>query len=138
MRDSLHKTKFVYEASKYYSMLAAKGTELHDIYPVNSDCVMVTYSEKEEYNTGNSVANLAVAAFTTSHARLVLLEMMTKLGDRLLYYDTDSVIYVSRPTDTFEPVEGYVLGQWSNEMKNQGEYITRLVSLGPKVRFFNL
>ena len=133
MRDTLSQTEFVHEPKKYFDLLASKSAEVQDVHPITDDCVMVTHKKSDDYNEGNNVSNLAIAALTTSHARLVLLKMMTKLGDRLLYYDTDSVIYVSRSIDHFEPPEGNCLGEWSNEMKNAGEFIIRFVSLGPKV-----
>jgi len=56
------------------------------------------------------MSNNAIAAFTTSYARLRLLDMMRKLDERVLYTDTDSVIYVSKPGD-WEPALGTVLGE---------------------------
>lgn len=35
-----------------------------------------------------------MGAMTTTHARLVLYELLEKLGDRLLYFDTDSIIFL--------------------------------------------
>jgi hypothetical protein len=132
MRDTLSQTEFVHQADKYFKLIDSKSLEIQDIHPVTDDCVMVTHKAAEDYNEGNNVSNLAIAALTTSHARLVLLEMLNALGDRVLYYDTDSVIYVYKPGD-WEPAEGVCLGEWSNELKNPGEHILRFVSLGSKV-----
>ena len=40
--------------------------------------------------------NVILAAYTTCQARLTLYELLDKLDRRVLYYDTDSMIYVSR------------------------------------------
>ena len=56
---------------------------------------------------------------------------MRKLGDRALYTDTDSVIYVSRPRD-WEPQLGTVLGEWNNELEEGESHIVSFASLGPK------
>ena len=72
-----------------------------------------------------------IAALTTSYARLRLLNMMRKLGDRVLYTDTDSVIYVSRPRD-WEPQLRAVLGERNNELEEGESHIVSFVSLGPK------
>ena len=49
---------------------------------------------------------------------------------RLLYHDTDSVIFVSRPGQP-EPALGNFLGELTSELK-VGQFIEKFVSLGPK------
>ena len=92
---------------------------------------MVTTSLEDDFNGGNNSSNVAIAAMTTSYARLRLLNMMRKLGSRVLYTDTDSVIYVSRPGD-WEPQLGTVLGEWNNELGEGESHIVSFISLGPK------
>ena len=77
--------------------------------------------------------NVFIAAFTTSNARHRLYTTLEKLGDRVLYFDTDSVIYRYDTTkeEQYMPAIGDHLGQWTNEL-NVGEHITRFVSSGPK------
>ena len=53
---------------------------------------IVTTTAEAEYERSFKT-NVFVAAFTTSLARLKLYEALDFLGDRALYYDTDSVIY---------------------------------------------
>ena len=67
---------------------------MHDVHIVTNNCVMATWSTEDEFNEGNLTSNLAIAALTTSYARLRLLKMLRALGERVLYFDTDSVIYV--------------------------------------------
>ena len=104
---------------------------MHDIHIVTEECVTVTTSNEEDYNEGNCSSNLAIAFFTTSYARLRLLDMMRKLSDRVLYTDTDSVIYISRPGD-WEPELGTILGDWDNQLEAGESRIVSFVSLGPK------
>ena len=54
--------------------------------------------------------NIFLATFTTCWARLKLFEVLDQLGDRVLYYDSDSVIYVSRPGH-YDPPLGDFLGE---------------------------
>lgn len=73
--------------------------------------------------------NVAVAAFVTAHARIRLWKVMKRLGTRVLYHDTDSVIY---ETDNGRCLieEGIRLGQWESETK---EYLIHdFVSIAPK------
>lgn len=52
---------------------------------------------KEETYEPLSTVNVALAAYTTVQARLKLYSYLEKFGDRVLYYDTDSAIYISKP-----------------------------------------
>jgi len=92
---------------------------------------MVTSTVESEYNEGNPCGNLAIAAFTTSWARLRLLDMLRRLDQRVLYCDTDSVIYISRIGD-WDPERGNVLGMWSDELKSGETSIEKFMCLGPK------
>ena len=50
--------------------------------------------------------------------------------DRRVLYDTDSIIYISRPAE-YEPQLGNYLGQFTNEIADS-LYIEEFVSAGPK------
>ena len=95
MRDNLNQTEFVHNQKRFNDLVRSRSKNIHDIHIVNDDCVMVTFSEEDDYNEGNNSSNLAIAALTTSYARLRLLKML--LDDRVLYFDTDSVIHTSKP-----------------------------------------
>ena len=59
---------------------------------------------------------------------------MESLGERCLYYDTDSVIFYAKPGD-YIPNPGVFLGELTNEVSTQNEpdaYITKFISCGPK------
>ena len=47
--------------------------------------------------------NVFVACFTTAWARLRLYEALPLLGERVLYYETDSVIYLEEPNNPTLP-----------------------------------
>jgi len=83
-----------------------------------------THQDEEVCNT-----NIAVAAFTTAHARLRLYRVIHHLGPRCLYYDTDSVIYSYNDTNQLQ-AKPY-LGDFTNEL-DPGDYITTFISTGPK------
>ena len=69
------------------------------------------------------------AAFTTTHASLKLYSVLEQLNRRVLYFDKDSVIYVSREGNWEQPT-GLYLGDLTDEL--DGNYITTFVSGGPK------
>ena len=89
---------------------------------------VVTNTAEEEYERSFRT-NVFIAAFTTSLARLKLYEALDFLGDRALYYDTDSVIYKTKPGQERLPL-GLYLGQFTDELG--GDKIVEFVSGGAK------
>jgi hypothetical protein len=90
---------------------------------------------KSEDNGDNVMPNLhnsylPAGVFVPAYARLVLLEQMAPVGDRVLYYDTDSMIYIHDPA-LYNPTIGDTWGNWSEEDISK-EIITDFVALGPK------
>ncbi|RXN36931.1 putative DNA polymerase [Labeo rohita] len=74
--------------------------------------------------------NVFIGAFMTVHAQLELYDLMDKLGDRVLYTDTDSLIFVSRDGDWMPPL-GDHLGELTDEIGDD-DYIMEYCSSGPK------
>ena len=62
----------------------------------NFDMLQVYYSISEESHLGGLNTNVAVASFVTCHARLHLYEELEKIGERVLYFDTDSIIFKAK------------------------------------------
>ena len=92
--------------------------------------IEVHHESNEDFVVVNSKTNVGIAAFTTAYARLKLFCVLEELADRVLYYDIDSVIFLSRDGDP-EPTTGPCLGQQTDEVK-AGEQITTFVLVGPK------
>uniref|UniRef100_A0A914VY67 DNA-directed DNA polymerase n=1 Tax=Plectus sambesii TaxID=2011161 RepID=A0A914VY67_9BILA len=92
--------------------------------------VMANYQKKEEFIESLANVNAVLAAFTTSHSRLTLYSYLEKLNDRMLYFDTDSVIFLTRPGDTYIPATGDYLGDMTDKLP--GSTIKEFVSCGPK------
>ena len=86
------------------------------------------YGEKC-YSPPNKVDNIFSAVFTTAYARLKLYSELEKLQHRVFYYDTDSIIYVTRHGETPLPM-GVYLGDLTDELG--GDTIEEFVSAGPK------
>ena len=74
--------------------------------------------------------NIFVACFTTCWARLRLYGALKQLGERCLYFDTDSVIFISAPNRPDPPLGKY-LGEFKDEL-DAGDHIVEFVSGGPK------
>ena len=128
-RSNLTKTEMVHEPKRFFDLLYSSQFEVCDARLVNDDMVEVQYRNTEEFAEQNNKVNLVIAAFTTAYARLKLYDLLDLLQERVLYYDTDSVIYVHKPGKPDPPLGNY-LGDLTDELN--GDYITSFVSGGPK------
>jgi hypothetical protein len=122
------------EPQKYFDLLTSDEFEVSNARIVSDNMVEVQYKSVDEFEEPNSKANVVVAAFTTAYARLKLYGLLDMLQERVLYYDTDSVIYVSKPGEP-EPPLGNYLGDLTDEL--DGDHITAFVSGGPKNYAYN-
>lgn len=53
--------------------------------------------------------------FVPAYGRLMLYEQMSKLGKRVLYHDTDSIIYIYDPTEDYNIPTSDIWGDWEEE-----------------------
>ncbi|KAI3374708.1 hypothetical protein L3Q82_021019 [Scortum barcoo] len=73
--------------------------------------------------------NIFIATFTTAYARLKLYGYLERVGENVLYTDTDSLIYVVKEGDS--PLElGNYLGDLMDELG--GDTIDEFAATGPK------
>lgn len=78
---------------------------------------------------------MTIAAYVTAQARLELYKYLQALGDRVIYCDTDSCIYINRNTlGEYKVLTGRLLGNMTDELEcfGKGSYIKAFVSCGPK------
>ena len=124
------KTEMVTEPKVLFDYLDSEQYEVSDARMVNDETVEVHYKKKDEFIEQNDKVNIVIAAFTTAYARLKLYDLLDLLQERILYYDTDSVIYVHEPGKPDPPLGDY-LGDLTDEL-DPGDYITTFISGGPK------
>ena len=133
-KENQSKTEVIKDSVKLYSLLFSPYLEVHNILPINEETIVVTWQYLEEVCINTKTSNVSIASFTTALARLKLYSYLEKLGDRVLYYDTDSVIYVSKE-GLYEPPTGNLIGDMTDELEGEyvvDSYITEFVSGGPK------
>ncbi|KAK3107046.1 hypothetical protein FSP39_005868 [Pinctada imbricata] len=144
MKGDYNQTSILFEASQLWQKLADDSIVPKDFHLFDDDCLVLEYCNKKEYTSPTKDANIFIAVFTTAHARLKLYEELERLGERVLYFDTDSIIYVTDVTkQEYVPVTGDFLGDLTNEVtcketkcRNKNctseHFITQFVSAGPK------
>ena len=127
-RSNLSQTKYVTEIAEFYKILLDDKLDNLNIQFINDDMVQMTHNLKDQFVDNSKNTNIFIACFTTSHARLMLYDKLDYLNEKVLYFDTDSVIYVNDGTKHIET--GDMLGDMANELSGKG--ITSFVSTGPK------
>ncbi len=136
MREDLPKTEYVTEYDRFIELLTSNEFIVTDANIVNDEMLLVNYRHNKEFVPGSAYTNVVLAAFTTTLARLKLYELLKILGKKVLYMDTDSVIFIS-PQDV-DPLHEYLgenLGKMTDEITaehGQGSHIVEFVSGGPK------
>ena len=130
--ENLHKptTQSVYTAAALFAVVSDPLHNIRQVRIVNDKTLEVVYTNHEDNQPDNGRVNIFVAAFTTCWARLKLYSYLEQLQQRVLYFDTDSVIYTTKPEDPDIPLGDY-LGDMTNEL-DDGDSITEFTSAGPK------
>ncbi|CAF4057526.1 unnamed protein product [Rotaria magnacalcarata] len=103
-----------------------------------TDRALVKYIDTKESTARVGLTNCVVGGHITSLARLKLYELIEKLGDRICYVDTDSVLFKCNSTivNQYMPTlsKYNFLGELSCELSKFGfgSYASAFISTGPK------
>jgi hypothetical protein len=135
-RNNMNKTVYFTDTSKdleswhkFWSNNQINHENVH-IDGITKHMLEVTYAHKKDSMNDDFNTNIYLASWTTSSARLRLYDALEKLDQQVLYFDTDSIIYIERKGCPKIQL-GDNLGDWTSEL-NDGEYIEDFVGLGPK------
>ena len=128
-RQNKPQTHVITSPHQLFNILDDPAYEISTVRICSEDVMeLVTTMAEEEYERSVKT-NVFIAAFTTSHARLKLYGALDTLKERVLYYDTDSVIYRWKPGQVKLPL-GEFLGEFTGELG--GDPIVEFVSGGAK------
>lgn len=104
--------------------------KLKSIYGVNGSTVYEhTATSKCNPNLHNGY--LPAGLFVPAYGRMMLYDQMKHLGKRVLYHDTDSIIYIHDPQEDFNIATSDIWGGWTEEDESKFG-ITAFVSIAPK------
>lgn len=129
------KLTYVADPKTYIDMMTDQTIEVTDLLYINTEHIGIRWRSKDDFVEAHSNTNVVLAAFTTAQARLKLYELLEGLQERVLYFDTDSVVYIHRE-GSWNPPLGDYLGQLKDETK--GVPITSFVSGGAKSYAYKL
>nr|CAI5848832.1 unnamed protein product [Callosobruchus analis] len=126
-RENQAKTSIVKAPDEFFDILSRPFLEVNNIYPVNDETLIVAIQVLPS-------VSVTLAAYATAQARVRLYYFLEQLGDRVLYFDTDSIVYISRPGAYDVPL-GSCLGDLTDELEEYGpnSYISYFASGGPKL-----
>ena len=114
----------------FHQFLDTDSLDVRHVSIINDQMVEVHYQHQKEDIPVSPNLNIFIACFTTCHARLKLYEALEQLGERVLYYDTDSVLFVQDKGQN-NPDLGNYLGEFASEL-GKDDHIVEFVSGGPK------
>ena len=133
-RENAQQTQFIHDPCELFKMVTNPSLIVNNLTIVNDDVLMANWERVEEDIALLKSVNVAIAAYTTASARLELYKYLEQLDRRVLYYDTDSIFFISEYDGQLEPPTGDFLGDLTDEMAEYGDgsYIADFVSGGPK------
>ncbi|XP_074604152.1 uncharacterized protein LOC141857561 [Brevipalpus obovatus] len=138
IRPNQTKTCLINDFSDYWNLLNDSMVQIQaECNPTEKTTLLQYRYVSDEDDEDFAVRNIAVAAFVTAYARVELYKLINRIESvregRVLYFDTDSVIFVERDTDPRIPT-GDFLGELTDELSKYGAgaKCTKFTSLGPK------
>ena len=128
-RQNKPETHSINAPAELFNLLDDHTYQLTNVRICSEDVLEVVTTRDEDAFQPSFKINVFIAAFTTAQARLRLYDALEKLDKRVLYMDTDSIIYHSREGQQMIPT-GRFLGEFTNE--TPGDSIAEFVTGGPK------
>ena len=129
-RNNMNQCKYVTDINEFYQIVLNDTIDNLNINFINEEMVQMNYSYKDQFVDNSFNTNIYIACFTTSSARLMLYEKLDYLNEQVLYFDTDSIIYIDS-TNGNKIKTGDMLGELTDELN--GKAINNVfVSGGPK------
>jgi len=116
-REERTNSELVYEPKRFFEIAHGAEYDLHDFFILNDHVAELIFSQTHEYRKESLSTNIFIATFTTSYARLELYRLLEKYQERVLYFDTDSVILVQHDDDPSDYIQlGDYLGDLTDEI----------------------
>lgn len=132
--ENMRQTEITQNPTELFSLLTKPSVDVCQILPIDEKNIVIQWENNEEANEPLSTVNVVIAAFTTAQARLKLYSYLEKLGSSVLYFDTDSILFVDQIGSSSCPPTGEFVGDMTDELEcyGSGSFITEFVCGGPK------
>ena len=120
-KDDLPTVEYITKPDKWFKLLKKHidgDIELKNETQIDDNTLYVQYISKETKTSSLNTTNLGLAGFVTAQARLRLYKELQNINERVIYCDTDSIIYKYDVTKYNIP-EGDLLGEWECECEEK-------------------
>jgi hypothetical protein len=132
MSENFSKCQFVTKFEDLEKIFEDSTREVQSVRVINEKVSqVVTRAAEKDFLECSRDTNIFIALTTTAWARMRLYSELNKLDRRVLYCDTDSVIYEASPNPAENLTTGSFLGDMTSELP-EGDHIVEFVSGGPK------
>ena len=137
---NMSKMVYITRYEKLYDFLTNQTKIIKDFHILNTGIVVMEYVHSKEFQEPDCKINIIIASMCSAYVCLKLWKIMNQLGKRVMYHDTDSVIYVCCPGQWRPPIGKY-LGDLAEELAcheirclgcSTGHWIVEFVSCGAK------
>lgn len=129
-RSNQTQTKLITDPEEFFNFMFSGKYKVKYFSFVNDKTALLQWSYGEQcIAPPNKVDNVFIAAFTTAYGRLKLYSYLEQLQERVLYYDTDSIIYVTKEGERRLDLGNY-MGDLTDEL--DGDSIKEFAAAGPK------
>lgn len=119
----------------FTDMMTSDQQEVKNVRFINDHRVQIDWIYNTDFVEAFSRTNTVIAAYTTAQTRLKLYSYLRRLDRRVLYCDTDSVVFTTA-AGQWEPPLGDYLGDLTDETPKNS--VTHFVTGGPKNYAFRL
>ena len=130
-RENLtRRREYISEPSKFFDLVTNPTKLVKNVDVYGEQFLLVNWEDMDSTIEAYACSNVVVAAFVIAQAKLKLYGVLEKLNERVLYCDTESIIYVHKP-DLWNPnIINNRLEEWTGEVPNAR--IMKFVGIGPK------
>ena len=97
MNTDRNQYKIINDTNEWLEMVSDDQYIINSVDMKNPNCIQVYY--KTIHNEGSVETSVIHAAMVTCYARLKLYSVLKKLDRIVLYFDTDSIIYLATEDD---------------------------------------
>jgi hypothetical protein len=132
MQENMSKSVFISRFEQFVKLLDDPKIEVQGVRVVSDTIAQIIYRGRtNEFLEMSIDTNVYIALATTAWARIRLYEELDRVQERVLYCDTDSVIYRKSVDPSRNLKLGNFLGDLTDELESD-DWIVDFVSGGPK------
>jgi hypothetical protein len=127
------KVEYVKTRARFFDILRDSHLNVKHYEILNDRIAEMRYSKANGCEDENASTNIYIAVYTTSNARMRLYNALERIGENILYFDTDSVMYIQKEGQAcpLEGLKGDNLGQFKDELEGK-KMIDYFVATAPK------